>query len=55
MPSYYEQNKHRDFLAHNYETIVTRYVWDAVKDVPNLRAAVVSLLASLPSDDDDGT
>ncbi|TVR19414.1 MAG: DUF86 domain-containing protein [Anaerolineaceae bacterium] len=44
----------RDFLAHNYELIGLRYVWDAVKDVHNLRAAIQALLDDLP-DDEDGT
>lgn len=43
----------RDFLAHNYELIGLRYVWDAVKDVHNLRETVKSLIENLH--DDDGT
>ena len=37
----------RDFLVHNYELIGLRYVWDAVKDLPQLHAAFESLLRSL--------
>ena len=37
----------RDFLVHNYELIGLRYVWDAVKDLPQLHAAFESLLGSL--------
>ncbi len=42
----------RDFLAHNYESIILRYIWDAVTDLPTLRAAIEALLASLPPDAD---
>lgn len=34
----------RDFLAHNYELIGLRYVWDAVKGVHNLRAAFQAII-----------
>ena len=37
----------RDFLAHNYELIGLRYVWDAVEDLPQLHASFESLLRSL--------
>ncbi len=40
----------RDFLAHNYELIGLRYVWDAVKDIHNLRTAFQTILESLPAD-----
>jgi uncharacterized protein with HEPN domain len=43
----------RDFLAHNYEVIGLRYVWDAIKDAHNLRAAVQALLDSLPDDENE--
>lgn len=43
----------RDFLAHNYEFVALRYVWDAVEDVPTLRSAIQSMLDSLPNDDED--
>ncbi|MCB9454151.1 MAG: DUF86 domain-containing protein [Anaerolineaceae bacterium] len=43
----------RDFLAHNYDVIAVRYIWDAVQDVPALRAAVEAMLASLPEDEQD--
>jgi uncharacterized protein with HEPN domain len=42
-----------DFLAHNYDLIGLRYVWDAVKDVHRLRAAVQAILDSLPAEDDN--
>lgn len=42
----------RDFLAHHYELIMLSYVWDAVEDVPSLRAAVEMMLASLPPEQD---
>lgn len=41
----------RDFLAHNYEWIGLRYIWDAVEDVQHLRTEVQALLESLPDDD----
>jgi len=41
----------RDFLAHNYEEVILQYVWNAVEDLPNLRAAVEAMLASLPDDE----
>lgn len=41
----------RDFLAHNYETIALRYIWDAVKDVINLRDLIASIETDLASDD----
>jgi uncharacterized protein with HEPN domain len=43
----------RDFLAHNYEFITLRYIWDAVQDLPNLRASVEVILAALPEDGDE--
>jgi uncharacterized protein with HEPN domain len=42
----------RDFLAHNYELIALRYVWDAVKDVQTLRQEIEVVLATLPPDED---
>jgi uncharacterized protein with HEPN domain len=41
----------RDFLAHNYTELILEFIWAAVEDLPNLRAAVAALLASLPDDD----
>ena len=41
----------RDFLAHNYERVILNNIWAAVEDLPNLRAAVAALLASLPDED----
>lgn len=41
----------RDFLAHNYEEVILQYIWNAVEDLPNLRAAVETMLAALPDDD----
>jgi len=37
----------RDFLAHHYEEVLLNFVWDAVEDLPNLRAAVEAVLAAL--------
>jgi uncharacterized protein with HEPN domain len=34
----------RDFLIHNYDQINLVRVWDAVRDLPNLRAAIEVLL-----------
>lgn len=41
----------RNFLAHNYDLIVLRYVWEAVEQLPTLRAAAEAMLASLPPDE----
>ncbi len=43
----------RDFLAHNYEFVLLRYVWEAVEDAPRLRAAIQSMLDSPPTDADE--
>ncbi len=43
----------RDFLAHNYDLIVLRYVWDAVEDLPNLRAKIEAVLATVEAETDD--
>jgi len=40
----------RDFLAHNYDLIALRYVWEAVEDAPRLRTAIEALLASTDVD-----
>ena len=37
----------RDFLAHNYDVIGLRYVWDAVEDVSHLRAGIEAILSGL--------
>lgn len=37
----------RDFLAHNYDLVALRYIWEAVEDQPNLRATVQALLDGL--------
>lgn len=34
----------RDFLAHNYDKVVLRYLWDAVEDLPNLKVAIEKML-----------
>jgi len=44
----------RDFLAHNYDLIGLRYVWEAVEDLPHLRTAFEALLAS-PEDGEEQT
>jgi uncharacterized protein with HEPN domain len=41
----------RDYLAHNYETVQLKIVWGAVAKLPILKAAVETLLASLPRDE----
>jgi len=40
----------RDFLAHNYDDVTLRNVWEAVEDLPNLKALVEAMLDSLPDD-----
>ncbi|PJF40931.1 MAG: DUF86 domain-containing protein [Chloroflexi bacterium] len=42
----------RDFLAHHYEEVLPVIVWESVEKLPELRAAVEALLASLPLDDE---
>lgn len=37
----------RDFLAHNYDRIRLDVVWDAVDQLPQLKAAIEVMLASL--------
>ena len=37
----------RDFLAHHYEEVILEYVWDAVEDLPSLRAAIVQMLTEM--------
>ncbi|MCL4250544.1 MAG: DUF86 domain-containing protein [Anaerolineae bacterium] len=43
----------RDFLAHNYEIIALRFVWDAVEDLANLRAAIEEILLKVSPGEDD--
>ena len=33
----------RDFLIHNYDQVDLEYVWEAVLDLPNLKAAVEAM------------
>jgi uncharacterized protein with HEPN domain len=40
----------RDFLIHNYDKIDLKFLWVAVEDIPNLKAAVRTLLDSLDAD-----
>jgi uncharacterized protein with HEPN domain len=37
----------RDFLIHNYDKIDLNFIWVAVEDIPNLKAAVERLLRDL--------
>ncbi|NDJ79351.1 MAG: DUF86 domain-containing protein [Chloroflexi bacterium] len=37
----------RDFLAHHYEEVIVEYIWEAVEDLPRLRAAVEAVLAEV--------
>ncbi len=41
----------RDFLAHHYEEVTLEIVWEAVEDLPALRAAAQALLDSLVDED----
>lgn len=43
----------RDVLIHRYFDIRIERVWQAVEQLPALRAAVEVLLASLPADEDN--
>ncbi len=38
----------RDFIAHNYDQVITKYVWDAIEDLPNLKSAVEAMLKDFP-------
>lgn len=40
----------RDFLAHNYDDVILKNIWEAVEDLPNLKAKVEAVLNSLPDD-----
>ena len=37
----------RDFLAHNYDKVVVRFLWEAVEDTAKLKEAVTAILAEL--------
>ena len=41
----------RDFLSHNYDEIILDFVWQAIEDLPHLRAAVDAILADMPPDE----
>lgn len=40
----------RDFLAHNYDRVQLKIVWGAVQKLPELKTAVLALIAALPED-----
>lgn len=45
----------RDFLAHHYEEVILDFVWEAVENVPALRADIETVIAALeeePRDDE---
>lgn len=37
----------RDFLAYHYEEVILGFIWDAVEDLPALRAAITEMLNGL--------
>ncbi|MFQ3648173.1 MAG: HepT-like ribonuclease domain-containing protein [Anaerolinea sp.] len=41
----------RDVLIHQYDNVDLAIVWDAVRRVPQVKQAVLALLADLPSSD----
>ena len=43
----------RDILSHRYDEIDLELVWQALKDLPNLRIAVKTMLNNLPDDEPD--
>jgi uncharacterized protein with HEPN domain len=45
--------KMRDVITHRYDEIDLGLVWNAVEDLPKLRAGVEALLASLPPDSNE--
>lgn len=44
----------RDFLAHNYDEIILEFLWTAIQDLPRLKMQILSIFASLPSEDEAG-
>lgn len=42
----------RDYLIHNYDQVDLEYVWDAVEDLPILRAAVEAMQRNLKTEDE---
>jgi uncharacterized protein with HEPN domain len=42
----------RDFLSHNYDEIILDFVWQAIQDLPNLRAKIQAMLEGLPADNE---
>ena len=48
--SWQDIKKFRDFLIHSYHRVDYNFLWVAVEDVPNLKAAVQSLLDETPDD-----
>jgi uncharacterized protein with HEPN domain len=45
----------RDFLIHNYHRVVSTNLWEAVEDLPTLRAAVEAMLRDLETESGDTT
>ncbi|NWF68373.1 MAG: DUF86 domain-containing protein [Chloroflexi bacterium] len=45
----------RDFLAHNYETMILNIVWDAAEKLGELQRAGQRILDTLPQDDTEDT
>lgn len=42
----------RDILIHQYDNVDLSIVWDAIERLPTLQAAIETLLAGLPPDDE---
>ncbi|GAB4554152.1 MAG: DUF86 domain-containing protein [Anaerolineae bacterium] len=38
----------RDFLIHQYHRVDISFLWEAMQDLPNLKAAVEAMLRTLP-------
>ncbi|MCL4252645.1 MAG: DUF86 domain-containing protein [Anaerolineae bacterium] len=42
----------RDYLAHNYDKIQPRYLWEAVEKLPQLQQAIQALLSDLSEEEE---
>lgn len=43
----------RDFLSHNYDEIILEFVWQAIDDLPDLRAKIEAVHDRLPDDTEE--
>ncbi|MBX3083553.1 MAG: DUF86 domain-containing protein [Anaerolineae bacterium] len=45
----------RDFLIHNYDKVDLNFVWNAVEQLSDLRAAVASMLSTAEASNDESS